>query len=250
MYLSRFARSGWSWGLVLVSSLASYRVSANNVTPPYTCQDHKCELERNPLLWFETDSKARAVWAPFGAEAAGSKSFKDWVAAANKESKLPEFRSTLSLNCWEYVLYVSLKLGTLALSEVKSLYAARSKNQSISGLLGSNVGIARYNIHNARVSLVWPAGIKAYDVVFMDNTSHVVQLLGQNDTEGRELVVSFSPRPIWGDGSREHPLPDAQPEVTTIESLIEEMVDLYPDVPSDWKNIELKVVRIEKKEIK
>jgi hypothetical protein len=82
------------------------------------------------------------------------------------------------------------------------------------------------------------------DVILMDEGGHVVQFTGERDAAQRNRVVSFSPRPIWGDGSREFPLESLRPEVTTVESLIEEMIELYPDVPTDWQNIRLKVVRL------
>jgi ASC-1-like (ASCH) protein len=84
----------------------------------------------------------------------------------------------------------------------------------------------------------------AGDVILMDEGGHVVQFTGGRDAAQRNIVVSFSPRPIWGDGSREFPLESVRPEVTSVESLIEEMIELYPDVPTDWQNISLKVVRL------
>lgn len=98
------------------------------------------------------------------------------------------------------------------------------------------------------MTLTWPKALEAGDIVFMDETSHVVQLLGKTNAQGEQLVVSFSPRPIWGDGSQERPVENTRPEITTIESLIEQLIELYPDVPTDWNNINLQVIRPKKKE--
>ena len=82
------------------------------------------------------------------------------------------------------------------------------------------------------------------DIVLMDESSRVVQFTGEKDAAQRNKVVSLSPRPIWGDGSRAVPMESVRPEITTAESLIEEMIDLYPDVPTDWQDINLKIVRL------
>ncbi len=207
------------------------------------CVAVTCEGLQNPLLWFQTEPNAQAVWAPFGTSWAGAKQFELWVKKSKESAKLPPLTNTLSLNCWEYVLYSALKLQRLSLAEVKYLYSIRTDGKLLSEHLGSTLGIARYAVRNSKIKITWPKELRLGDVVFMDETSHVVQLLGQRDSDGRELVVSFSPRPIWGDGSQEQPVPSQKPEVTTVEALIEEMMILYPDVPSDWDNVELKVVR-------
>jgi hypothetical protein len=139
--------------------------------------------------------------------------------------------------------YAALRLGRLDLEAVKALYGKRADGEKLSNILGTNIGKANYKIQHAIVSLSWPNQIEAGDVVFMDETSHVVQLIGERDNSGKQRVVSFSPRPLWGDGSQERPVPGLRPQITTVESLVEEMIDLYPDVPSDWQNIELKIVR-------
>ncbi len=212
--------------------------------------EHKASLRKtteqpaSPLLWFVNEPQAQAVWAPFGVSHSGAQRLEAWVKKAKYASSVPPFRNSLSLNCWEYVLYTALRLDRLTLENAKTLYAQKAGNQKLSELLGTFIGKAEYKVNNVKVSLTWPNGIGPGDVVFMDETSHVVQLLGVQNDLGNELVISFSPRPIWGDGSQERPVPGLRPEITTVESLIEEMVDLYPDVPTDWENIKLKVVRL------
>lgn len=196
------------------------------------------------LLWFLEDSRAEAVWASAGTEYSGSKSFRRWLESARASTALPEFRNTLSLNCWEYVLYTAFRTNRMTLEEAKAVHAGRMRGQALADLLGREIGSARYNPQEASIRIVWPAAATDGDVVLMDQSSHVVQLTHQVDSMGRRVVVSFSPRPIWGDGASEWPMPSTKPELTTVESLIEQMRDLYPDVPSDWQNIELKVVRL------
>jgi hypothetical protein len=132
----------------------------------------------------------------------------------------------------------------MTLEEAKAVHAGRMRGQALGDLLGREIGNAQYNSQEASIKVVWPAAAADGDIVLMDQSSHVVQLTHQVDSIGRRVVVSFSPRPIWGDGSSEWPVPGTKPELTTVESLIEQMRDLYPDVPSDWQNIELKVVRL------
>ena len=196
------------------------------------------------LLWFLNDSRAEAVWASAGAEHRGAKSFRHWLESARASAVLPAFRNTLSLNCWEYVLYTALRSNRMTLEEAKAVHAGRMRGQALGDLLGREIGNAQYNSQEASIKVVWPAAAADGDIVLMDQSSHVVQLTHQVDSMGRRVVVSFSPRPIWGDGSSEWPVPGTKPELTTVESLIEQMRDLYPDVPSDWQNIELKVVRL------
>jgi len=195
-------------------------------------------------LWFQSEKKSNAVWAPFGTRHSGAQQFELWVKKSKDSRTLPPFENNLSLNCWEYILYSALKLERISLADVKFLYSIRADGKPISEHLGATVGVASYTVRNSKVKIRWPKDIQSSDVVFMDETSHVVQLLGQKDPDGHELIVSFSPRPIWGDGSQERPVPNQKPEVTTVESLIEEMIDLYPDVPTDWNNIGLKIVRL------
>lgn len=108
---------------------------------------------------------------------------------------------------------------------------------------GKQVGQATYSIQGSHVQIQWPKELRLGEVILMDEGGHVVQFIGEQDGAQRDLVVSFSPRPIWGDGSREVPLNSVKPQVTTVESLIEEMIELYPDVPTDWQGIDLTIVR-------
>jgi hypothetical protein len=198
----------------------------------------------NPVLWFLSDPDAQAVWAPFGSRAEGVPAFEDWVNKSASTGALPAFRNTLSLNCWEYVVYSMLRANKFSLSQARALYAARARGEKLSSSLGRKVGQAAYSIHGPRIEIRWPKEIMAGDVILMDEGGHVVQFTGEQDAAQRNRVVSFSPRPIWGDGSREVPLDSVKPEVTTVESLIEEMIELYPDVPTDWQDINLKIVRL------
>lgn len=212
------------------------------------CKESTCEQQTHPLLWFTSEPQARAVWAPFGTKHAGAEPFASWVNKAKDARARPAFKSTLSLNCWEYVLYTALRLEHLTLEEVKDLYAKRTAGDKLSEFIGTPVGTAHYKVRGAKVKLTWPDGLSSGDIVFMDETSHVVQLLGEANAQGEQLVISFSPRPIWGDGSHERPVENTRPELTTVESLIEQMIELYPDVPTDWNNINLKIIRPTKKE--
>jgi len=213
------------------------------------CEDERCEQQSvHPLLWFTSEPKAQAVWAPFGTKHAGAQPFAAWIKKSKSIRTLPPLNNTLSLNCWEYVLYTALRLEHLTLDVVKELYAKRSEGAELSEFIGTPVGIVRYKVRGANVKLTWPKELEAGDIVFMDETSHVVQLLGKTNAVGEQLIVSFSPRPIWGDGSQERPVEKMRPEVTTVESLIEQLIELYPDVPTDWNNIHLQVIRPKKKE--
>jgi hypothetical protein len=195
-------------------------------------------------LWFLDDSSAAALWAPFGARDPDALALEDWVNRDESHGDLPLFRNTLSLNCWEYILYTQLRNGWLSIGDAKSVYAARATGRQLSAVLGQVVGSASYLIKDSKVVIQWPRDVLVGDVVFMDGSGHVVQLTGRRDGQQQREVVSFSPRPIWGDGSSERPLVGVRPELTTIESLIEEMIGLYPDVPTDWQNIDLEIVRI------
>ncbi|MEN9825964.1 MAG: hypothetical protein RI953_1709 [Pseudomonadota bacterium] len=209
------------------------------------CVDGICAEQTANLKWFEKDVTAQAVWAPFGVTHPGAKSFQQWIRKAKDGQKLPEFRNSLSLNCWEYVLYVGAKFGRLSNSQVRLLMEARQQGKNLSQLLGGHIGKVNYSVKNGKVKAVWPKSASPGDVVFMDETSHVVQVTGETDASGRMEVISFSPRPIWGDGGAMWPQRGVRPQSTTLESLIEEMIELYPDVPTDWDNIDIKVVRFE-----
>lgn len=207
-----------------------------------------CREDPNRLRWFKDQHSHSAVWSPFGIENPGSKQLADWVRTATSQVRIPKFDNRLSLNCWEYVLYTGLRIGTMDLTQVQRLYETRLRGESLSKALGATIGIGRYSVIGGQVKIEWPKNVQAHDVVFMDETSHVVQFLGEKSATDQELVVSFSPRPIWGDGSQERPVESVSPEVTTVESLIEQLVDLYPDVPTDWENINLQIIRPRRKE--
>jgi hypothetical protein len=217
--------------------LKVYLLLASIVTLGFT------ERLNSGLLWFNRTNQNFAVWAPFGEDHPDAVRFQDWVTRAKPGEPLVAFNNHLVLNCWEYVLYTSLKLKSASLEAVQAHYAAIAQGKPLRELLGSDVGVVSYKIKNGQVKLSWPIAPQAGDVIFMDGESHVVQVTGQRNAQGRVEVVSFSPRPIWGDGSRYWAEPDTRPEVTSIESLIEEMIDLYPDVPTDWNKIELKIIR-------
>jgi hypothetical protein len=232
-------------------SLSSVRCSSPMTTNDsslvaFSRQGHN--KAESSLRWFQADPKAVAVWASFGTTLPQSKTLASWVRKAKQGQELPQFRNTLSLNCWEYVLYTALKTSKITLEETKSVYAAKASGQKLSEVLGKTIGNATYTIEGSQIKIAWPSGIKPGDVVFMDETSHVVQLIGEQGEQGHNLVASFSPRPIWGDGSQERPVEGTRPELTTIESLIEEMMNLSPDVPTDWQKIDLKIVRFSEKE--
>ncbi|NBW82309.1 hypothetical protein EBR21_11200 [bacterium] len=207
--------------------------------------DGICSEQTANLKWFEKDIIAQAVWAPFGVTHPGAKSFHQWIRKAEDGQKLPEFRNNLSLNCWEYVLYVAAKFGQLSISKVRALMDSRQRGETLSQLLGGRVGKVNYSIKNGKVKTLWPKSTSPGDVVFMDETSHVVQVTGETDISGRMQVISFSPRPIWGDGGAISPQSGIKPQTTTLESLIEELVELYPDVPTDWNKIDITVVRLQ-----
>lgn len=198
----------------------------------------------SPMLWFQTEPKAFAVWAPFGLKFEKSLSFRDWVMTARPGEKIPNFDNKLSLNCWEFIIYSSLRIGNLSLNDAKLVFQNKARGKNLYEIMGTLKGQGTYSITNSKVKLVWPPDIHSGDIVFMDNTGHVVQLLGMKNANRQELVVSFSPRPIWGEASQEFPAPDTYPEITTVESLIEQMIDLYPDVPSDWNKIQLRVNKL------
>lgn len=210
------------------------------------CTAGDCLTQAQSLKWFETDDKAQAVWAAAGQEYPGSRSFQKWLETSGSDRRLPAFRNSLSLNCWEYVLYTALKLNAISFADAKKIHDSRTRGEKLSAQLGKLIGTAKYSPRSHEIRLIWPQDIKAGDVVFMDETSHVVQLTGQQDDQGRQRVVSFSPRPIWGDGSSETPVPGTKPQLTTVESLISELRELYPDVPSDWQSIEIKIARFER----
>jgi hypothetical protein len=148
------------------------------------------------LLWFLNDSRAEAVWASAGAEHRGAKSFRHWLESARASAVLPAFRNTLSLNCWEYVLYTALRSNRMTLEEAKVVHAGRMRGQALGDLLGREIGNAQYNSQEASIKVVWPAAAADGDIVLMDQSSHVVQLTHQVDSIGRRVVVSFSPRPM------------------------------------------------------
>jgi hypothetical protein len=196
----------------------------------------------------------QATWAPFSVRVPNTLAFEEWLDRAHPKDPLPPFRNTLSLNCWEFVLYSKLKDGSATLDAAQNVLSARRNGQSLVTALGQHVGTASYTITTTRgsekgnfarplVTIEWPPGVQSGDIVLMDGPSHVAQLTAHRDNHGRPIVVSFSPRPIWGDGSWEVPVPNTQPESTTVNSLIEELIDLYPDVPTDWQNIRIDVVR-------
>lgn len=208
------------------------------------CSSQLCNSHSADLHWFESDARNKAVWAAFGTTHSGARSFQNWLESDHQKTSLPAFRNTLSLNCWEFVLYSALKRKTISHNRARELLQVRLNGEKLSEHMGEWIGRIRYTIDSSRVTLQWPQGVAAGDIVFMDETSHVVQFNGITETSGRKQVISFSPRPIWGDGAVMWPQTNVQPEVTTLESLIEEMIELYPDVPTDWNAIDLKVVRL------
>lgn len=238
----------WVFIFLSFSSVRCSSPTTTNGAAPSALAQQRINKSESALRWFQADPKAAAVWASFGTTLPQSKTFASWVKKAKQGQDLPQFRNTLSLNCWEYVLYTALKTSKITLEETKSIYAAKAHGQKLSDVQGKTIGNATYAIKGSQITITWPSGIKPGDVVFMDETSHVVQLIGEQGEHGHRRVASFSPRPIWGDGSHERPVEGTRPELTTIESLIEEMIDLYPDVPTDWQKIELKIVRFHEKE--
>lgn len=229
--------------MLLLFALPLFSLSSA-ATAHSQCDGRVCATQSTDLLWFESNPENAAVWAPFGVTDNSAKSFRSWILKSGEQQGLPDFRNTLSLNCWEYILYVSLKFKTLSRAQVQNMVKARINGDTLSNLMGSEIGKIRYTMMNGKVTVIWPESADAGDVIFMDETSHVVQATGNRDAAGRMQVVSFSPRPVWGDGSAERPQKNVKPEVTTLESLIEELADLYPDVPTDWNNIDLKLVRL------
>jgi hypothetical protein len=237
---NRFIASHIHKLIPLVITMPTYGFSQSLETGKFAIQAANTS---NPVLWFLSDPGAQAVWAPFGSRVQGVRAFEDWVKKSANSDALPSFGNSLSLNCWEYVVYSMLRANRFSFSQAQALYAARARGDKLSSALGKQVGQATYSIRGSHVEMRWPKDLMLGDVILMDEGGHVVQLTGERDAAQRNKVISFSPRPIWGDGSREVPLDSVKPEVTTIESLIEEMIELYPDVPTDWQNISLKIIR-------
>ncbi|MEI8027848.1 MAG: hypothetical protein WCI18_15975 [Pseudomonadota bacterium] len=189
-------------------------------------------------LWFKKEINPTATW---GQEEFQSKKiyFRNYLKGP--KSPLPLFTNQLILNCLDYVVYSALKFNFMTQEEAWKIYERRSRGESLESVLfpfGSKK--ITYIIENKKVKFQNLEDIESLDIVLMDGPSHVVQAVPSSENTNLNLeFVSFSPRPIWGDGSSESNLENITPELTTLESLIEEMIELYPDVPSDWIDINI-----------
>lgn len=194
--------------------------------------------KENYPLWFQELSNPTATW---GREDPDSEKvyFRDHLK--DPRSRLPRFSNRLILNCLDYVVYSALRFNFLSFEEAHQIYVRRSQGEPLEKILfPSGAKKITYRVLNNKVVFDNLGAIASLDVVLMDGPSHVIQAIYPPKDFKKDLkFVSFSPRPIWGDGSSETNKENIAPEITTLENLIEEMIDLYPDVPSDWENIEI-----------
>lgn len=199
-------------------------------------------LAVDDLLWFQADG-AQANWASSGLQFRNARPFASWLADPT-DTVLPAFDARLSLNCWEFVYYSALRRGRIRKAELAPLAARADANGDAfrATILPHGRQEIRYAVEGvgARPRVTFAPGPRprAGDVVLFDGWSHVTQATGRL-VDGRMEIVSFAPRPIWGDGQMTWGVADVAPEVTTVESLIENLVDLYPDVPTDWDGIRI-----------
>ncbi len=119
-----------------------------------------------------------------------------------------------------------------------NFYALKTSNEPIENLLiDGEVNRVSMDIKNGIVSTSAGKLPNWGDILFLDGASHVVYATGRFN--GGIEVVSFSPLPIWGDGQNIYGSKNVRPEITTVEHIIQNLHDLYPDVPSDWNRIKL-----------
>jgi hypothetical protein len=197
---------------------------------------------RYDILWFIHENDARASWGTYGGDGGDLRKFQEYVQRRPPASKPPAFTSKLVLNCWEFVLYGAWRGGRIHAEDIQKVYAGRSQNTPLRHLITQSTSAITYTISpQGKVKLVPAAPVLPGDLIFMDESSHVIQATGNTTPDGKLEVISYSPRPIWGDGGYEGIYQGLAPEITSLESLIEELIDLYPDVPSDWQNISLLV---------
>jgi len=182
------------------------------------------QQEKNVATWGQDDFDSQKVY------------FRNYLKKPDRN--LPVFSNRLILNCLDYLIYSALRFRLLTLEEALDVYKRKSQGVALDQILfPSGSKKITYQIINKKVHFDNPGKVDPLDLILMDGPSHVVQAIepGKKDFK----VVSFSPRPIWGDGSTGTNLENMSPEVTTLESLIEEMIELYPDVESDWNRIEI-----------
>jgi hypothetical protein len=189
-------------------------------------------------LWFKELDHPTATW---GQEEPQSNKLYFRNFLKKPKQSLPLFTNELILNCLDYVIYSALKFKLLTFNDAWQVYERKSRGEHLEKILfPSGSKQIFYKVEGKTVIFKNLESIVNLDIILMDGPSHVIQAIrspeGSND---RLRFVSFSPRPIWGDGSSETNLENITPEVTTLESLIEEMIELYPDVPSDWNDIHI-----------
>jgi len=182
------------------------------------------QQERNVATWGQDDFNSHKVY------------FRNYLKKPDRN--LPAFSNSLILNCLDYVIYSALRFKLLTLEEGLDVYWRKSQGEALDQILfPSGSKKITYQIINKKVLFDNQGKVDPLDLILMDGPSHVVQAIELGKKDFR--VVSFSPRPIWGDGSSVANLENISPELTTLESLIEEMIELYPDVASDWNQIEI-----------
>ena len=194
--------------------------------------------KENYPLWFKDIKNPTATW---GQEDPESRKIYFRIHLKKPRSKLPDFSNRLILNCLDYVVYTALKFKLLTREEAVQIYVRKSQGERLDKILfPSGIKKITYKIVDKKVIFDNLEIIESLDVILLDGPSHVVQAINLPKNLRKDFkFVSFSPRPIWGDGSSDTNQENISPELTTLESLIEEMIHLYPDVPSDWENIEI-----------
>ena len=189
-------------------------------------------------LWFKELDHPTATW---GQEEPQSNKLYFRNFLKEPKQSLPLFTNQLILNCLDYVIYSALKFNLLTFKDARQVYERKSRGELLENILfpGGSKQIF-YKVEGKTVKFKNLESIVNLDVILMDGPSHVIQAIrSPQDSKENLRFVSFSPRPIWGDGSSETNLENIAPEITSLESLIEEMIELYPDVPNDWNNIHI-----------
>lgn len=197
-------------------------------------------LKLSEMLWFQGQV---ATWGASGSHLPGKESFADWVKQSppnGAETPLPPFNSTLLMNCAEFVFYTALRSDKIDRSWLQNWSQKVKVTEPYEQfMLPHGAQSMDYRVQDGKVQMQAGPRPKEGDVLIFDGASHVMLATGR-EVDGKTEVISFSPLPLWGEGSFTMGKADVAPEVTTVEDLIQNLVDLYPDSPVDWAKIQIR----------
>ncbi|PIQ24134.1 hypothetical protein COW36_10805 [bacterium (Candidatus Blackallbacteria) CG17_big_fil_post_rev_8_21_14_2_50_48_46] len=180
-----------------------------------------------------------ATWGASGSLSPGKQSFAEWIRTGDA-MQIPALDDQLILNCYEFILYAALQAGKIDSDWLKQFEKQHVVTEPFEKeMLPHGAQSMQYQVLEGQVQMQSGPRPQEGDIVLFDGASHVMLATGRTPG-GKTEVLSFSPLPIWGEGSFTMGKDHVAPELTTLEDLIQNLVDLYPDSPVDWAKIEIR----------